>query len=276
MEPTGTLYRIGDIINLTAEPDPGWNFLSWLGDVTGNTPAVELSIAGPACVESLFGTEIRISVAGSGHVISKPETSLNPFGTPLCLTAVPEAGQHFDHWEGSVAGTNNPVTASITNSETSLTAVFSKLPDDHATLSLLSSGAGSVSSHPSANFYPKGTVVSITALPEANQQFLEWTGSLAGNQNPFQVTLQSNMVVKGRFTATVPLSIFMCGPGRNHENFRMQLHGPLGESYRLEHSSNLAHWIPEFRFTNDYGSIQLNQEIPSTASQRFFRAIWEP
>lgn len=47
-------YRRGEAVELVAEPVPGWRFVKWTGDVTGNTNPMRLVLDGDKRVEALF------------------------------------------------------------------------------------------------------------------------------------------------------------------------------------------------------------------------------
>ncbi len=65
--------------------------------------------------------KLTVTVDGSGTV--SPGTSNVPIGDPITLRAIPQSGWKFDHWEGPVTGSDNPVTLTV-NSDVTVKAFF--------------------------------------------------------------------------------------------------------------------------------------------------------
>ena len=66
---------------------------------------------------------LTTEVTGSGSVSNLPAGTTHSAGTHVLVTATPSAGSVFDHWEGSVSGTSNPVRVIMDGNETAR-AVF--------------------------------------------------------------------------------------------------------------------------------------------------------
>ncbi len=47
-------YHYGDVVELTATPDPGWNFSGWSEDLSGNTNPEVITIDGNKTVTATF------------------------------------------------------------------------------------------------------------------------------------------------------------------------------------------------------------------------------
>ncbi len=69
------------------------------------------------------------------------------------------------------------------------------------TLTVNTAGSGSVALNPSGGVYDAGTVVALTAMPEAGFQFSGWSGDLTGFNNPETITMNANKNVTANFTA---------------------------------------------------------------------------
>ena len=70
--------------------------------------------------------KITTSTSGDGTVTLSPTGGSYENGTVVQLTAVPSSGSAFDHWEGDVAGTNNPINVTV-NAGKSIKAFFTTL-----------------------------------------------------------------------------------------------------------------------------------------------------
>jgi hypothetical protein len=79
----------------------------------------------------------------------------------------------------------------------------------HKTLSVTRTGSGQVTSSPAGidcgtdctEPYPVGTVVMLTASPDADTTLLGWSGACAGQANPCQITMGDSKVATASFTA---------------------------------------------------------------------------
>jgi uncharacterized repeat protein (TIGR02543 family) len=61
-------------------------------------------------------------------------------------------------------------------------------------------GNGSITLDPSGGTYCDGTVVTLTAVPDAGWQFDNWSGDLTGSTNPDTITMTSNKTVTANFS----------------------------------------------------------------------------
>ena len=99
---------------ITADSTPSLN------DVTG-TP-----FAGGG--QPYYALTANVSPGGSGTVTLEPSPPAEGYvgGTEATLTAVASEGYEFDHWSGSLSGSENPITITM-ESEKELTANFTEL-----------------------------------------------------------------------------------------------------------------------------------------------------
>jgi PKD repeat protein len=68
------------------------------------------------------------------------------------------------------------------------------------TLTTNTVGNGSISLNPAGGTYCEGTVVTLTAIPDAGWQFDNWSGDLTGSTNPDTITMNSNKSVTATFS----------------------------------------------------------------------------
>ena len=126
-------------------------------------------------------------------------------GTLVTLTATPEAGSVFAGWGGACSACGNSQSCPVTmDSDKSCTATFNQAPPNEYTLTVTKEGTGdgTVSSNPggidcggscSASF-DEGTLVTLTATPEAGSVFVGWGGacSACGNSQSCPVMMDSD------------------------------------------------------------------------------------
>jgi uncharacterized repeat protein (TIGR02543 family) len=77
-------------------------------------------------------------------------------------------------------------------------------------------GSGSVTKNPNQATYTYGTVVTLTATPNAGWVFSGWSGDLTGSTNPDTITMNGNKVVTATFTQlqyTLTVTPYIIGIG---------------------------------------------------------------
>src|SRR5687767_6331207 len=67
------------------------------------------------------------------------------------------------------------------------------------TLTVTVSGSGTVARNPNFAQYPNGSVVTLTATPDADFLFSHWSGDLSGSSNPVNVEMTSSQSVTAHF-----------------------------------------------------------------------------
>jgi hypothetical protein len=108
-EPNLDTYRYGDIVQLTAVAEPGWEFSGWSGDLTGNTNPITVTMTGSRAVVATFEEgryDVRVTVEGMGEVRRVPDPPYD-YLQNVTLTPIPAARWRFAGWGGADAGLLN-------------------------------------------------------------------------------------------------------------------------------------------------------------------------
>ncbi|MCP4428306.1 MAG: hypothetical protein GY803_27780, partial [Chloroflexi bacterium] len=138
--------------------------------------------------------------SGGNVTVDPPGPEYGP-GSTVTLTPVPtDSSWVFIGWEGDLTGTTNPVTLYMNGDKT----VTAKFTQKQYTLTLNESGNGEASSDPDeAEQFAFGQEVTLSADPDPDWLFVEWTGDYAGSDNPatFQF-LDQNMTITAVFADT--------------------------------------------------------------------------
>jgi len=116
--PDHTFYADGENVTLTANPDLGWKFVEWSGDVSGNTNPITIVMDGNKTVYATFIQEeyiLTITIEGLGNVTKTPDQPTYTYGTQVQLNASAEIGWDFSHWSGNITSRDNPLTIIITD-----------------------------------------------------------------------------------------------------------------------------------------------------------------
>ncbi|WP_298767444.1 T9SS type A sorting domain-containing protein [uncultured Polaribacter sp.] len=179
--PVNGTYDDGTVVTLTATPDAGYKFVGWSGDATGTTNPLNITMDANKSVTALFSRIQRTLTitATNGSVSTNPSPVNGTYddGTVVTLTATPDAGYQFDGWSGDVTGTTNPLDITM-DADKSVTALFSRI---QRTLTITATN-GTVSTNPSPvnGTYDDGTVVTLTATPDAGYQFDGFRDDISG------------------------------------------------------------------------------------------------
>jgi uncharacterized repeat protein (TIGR02543 family) len=71
------------------------------------------------------------------------------------------------------------------------------------TLTISAGTGGTTDPVPGTYYYPKGTNVTVTAVPNATYTFSGWSGDVSGTTNPITITLDSNKSVTANFLKNI-------------------------------------------------------------------------
>jgi hypothetical protein len=118
-------YDHGEVVSLTPQPAPGYQFARWEGDLTGTNRPAQLTMAADRRVVAIFEPipyQILIQ-ATNGVVVKEPDTPTHTYGSVLRLTAIPNPGFEFVRWSGSLLRYDNPLLLEVPGN-LSLTAEF--------------------------------------------------------------------------------------------------------------------------------------------------------
>jgi uncharacterized repeat protein (TIGR02543 family) len=188
-------YNSGTAVSVAASANPGYQFSNFSGGLTGTVNPGSLSITGPESVTANFNVSLTTQVSASGGGTVSPPSGYFSAGSVVSLTATPDAGYAFGSWTGNVTNATNASTTILLNDPQTVTATF----DPGLTMQIGASGGGTVS--PGSGYYAPGTVVPISATPNAGYTFSGWTGNVAsGGSAATTVTMNGPQTVTANFS----------------------------------------------------------------------------
>jgi len=193
--------------------DDGYRFDHWERALAGNpnNPATIVMDADKAVEAKFVQTDIGYTITTSVAPAEGGEVHLQPPEDPegytkdtqVSLTAIANAGFEFNHWEGDLTGSMNPVSIVMDGNKT-ITAAFE--PRYVLTVSVDPAGGGTVALDPSQSPYGylEGTQVTVTAVATDGYRFDHWSGALSGSENPATVTVSAAREVVASFSKLLP------------------------------------------------------------------------
>lgn len=167
--------------------------------------------------------------SGSGTVTSSPmgidcgSTCSASFGegSVVTLTATPAAGSTFTGWSGGKCSGTGACQLTL-DSDTTVTATFTRLPAPQVTLTVVraGSGGGIVTSGPAgidcgsscSAVFAEGIHVTLSAAPAGQSRFEGWSGACATASTTCTVTLSADRSVTATFVALPTISRLSVSP----------------------------------------------------------------
>lgn len=226
-------------IDLTATPNPGWEFGGWGGACSGTggctiDPLLQNEGQSVSATFTLIpqpNYPVSVGKSGSGTVTSSPAgidcgsscSASFDTGSGVTLSASPAAGWTFGGWSGDCSGGG---ACSLTiDAPKSVNATFNPPPPADYPLAVGRNGDGTVTSSPAgincadacaANF-PTGSTVTLSAVPAPGTQFSSWGGDCSGTVPTCSLTMGGPKSVTATFGAapvgTLPLAVSRSGQG---------------------------------------------------------------
>ncbi|WP_441001230.1 BspA family leucine-rich repeat surface protein [Fodinibius sp. SL11] len=192
-------YESGTLVELTANPAEGYEFVEWTGDLSGTENPQQITVDDPKEVTAVFEKKtfsLTTSTDGEGSISRNPDQETYEFGSEVEIEATPSAGWEFVEWTNvESSSTDNPQTITM-DKDTSLTAVFEK---KSYALSVNVDGNGSITKTPDQATYEHGTTVELEAKPDDGQRFVEWSSAISSTENPVEITVDQAITITATF-----------------------------------------------------------------------------
>jgi hypothetical protein len=178
-------YSSGETVTVSATPDPGWVFAGWSGGLSGSVNPATVTMTADTSVTATFVEDVPLvlttSTVGNGSVSVSPDQPGYSSGETVTVSATPDPGWVFAGWSGGLSGSVNPATVTMT-ADTSITANF--VEDVPLTISVNTTGSGSVAIDPDQSTYSYGDVVTLAATPDSGWRFDSWVNVLGNVSDP--------------------------------------------------------------------------------------------
>jgi hypothetical protein len=180
----------GDSGNSSADPGPQTVvFTAQAVDSMGAASSVITQTVTTAAAPPVQFTIVTTATGGGGVSAGGVFTA----GTAVTVTASPDANHDFAGWSGDASGEANPLTLTVDRDKT----VQADFALKNFTVTTSAGTGGGVS--PGGTFASGSTAI-ITAAPDANHDFIGWSGDASGAANPLTLTVDRDKTVQAIFT----------------------------------------------------------------------------
>ncbi len=205
-------YAHGTAVVLTAAPATGYSFTGWSGGVcSGSATTCSVTMDAAKSVVATFtinsyNLTIGVSPTGGGTTTPAAGSYSHNHGAIVSIAATPATGYNFTGWSGACTGTTSPCSVTMDAAKT-VTANFA-LKTYVLTVTKSGTGSGSVSSSPAgitcgadcSETLQHGTVVVLTATPDASSTFGGWSGAGCTGTGTCSLTMDDVKNVNATFT----------------------------------------------------------------------------
>jgi len=273
--PSGTTFKYGSVITLTATAGANSAFMGWSGSLTGQQNPIRITMDGDKAINAVFALNfasltLNTSGDGSGAVLSNPAGTTFRYGTVVTLTATANPHSTFAGWGGGAAGTANPLVITI-RENTSVTAIFT-LDSYPLTLGTTGDGAGDILASAVGTSFKYGTVITLTASAAQHSTFSGWSGSVTGSQNPLRVVINGARTIQAQFTLnSYRLTVNTNGSGGGfvvkNQDLSSYKYGSLVTLTAFpDGSSNFGQWTGDLSGTSNPVQILMDGDKSVTAT----------
>lgn len=196
-------------VDVQAIPNANYYFDHWVYDGAniGSTNPITIHVGSGHTlypVFSLINCTLTITSSTGGTTNPSAGTYTYANGSMASVTALPSPGYQFSSWilNGSPAGSANPISILMAGNYT-LQPVFAQITYQ---LKIETTTGGTTNPVPSTYTYATGSLVQVTAIPNANYTLDHWelNGGNVGSANPYTVTMNQNHTLKAVLKSSPP------------------------------------------------------------------------
>ena len=193
-------FAQGSEVSLNAQPADNHQFVNWTNDANplSEENPYTFNLTSNLEITANFVETFILSVsAGQGGTVSPSETQTHTNGTTVAISATPNTGYSFSHWEGNGAShINNSSTTIDMTEDRNIAAVFNI--NSHS-LEVLAGNGGTVSG---SGTFEYGTLAQITATPNTGYSFHAWDGEGIADSTEQNTTvlIQTNRSISATFS----------------------------------------------------------------------------
>ena len=201
-------YAGDTLVPITAEPLIGYEFLSWTGSGIQdlNSSDTNILLSENHTITANFQKKTFLLQINDVEGGSMTGSGYYSFGTEANISAVPNEGYEFSHWNG--IGITSPGSSNTTVSVSQDLNISASFILRSHTLTLPVTVGGSVIG---SGTYPFGEMVTISATPQTGYSFLQWNGG--GLTNPLESTTTIKITEDANISAEFVIQYYSLSVG---------------------------------------------------------------
>ncbi len=266
-------YTEGDEVELSATANEGYEFVYWM-DAYGNTISMDSDFVYEMPFENTTLTAVfdkkeynmTVSIKGGGVEANFGEgTHSIEFTDEITISAKPNEGWSFTHWEGDIdsrRARNSEVTLNMPANDLNITANFER---QKFNLAVDIKGEGSESNFGRGRHSIKfDESVTLEAKPNRSWRFTGWTGDVESDEDKLLFNMPAKdvaVIANFEFIQTYVLSLsadpirggILSGGGRYEEGEKVEVNATTNEGYAFsnwtDEEGNILSEKPKFEYT---------------------------
>ena len=245
--PNTTNWSWDEVVELNATTTvENWTFDHWSGNLSGSQNPTNITMNASKSVTANFVRYYLNVTNSTGGTVTQP--GVGTFGYAedenVTLEATNYTGYHFVNWTGDVGTIANVTAANTTINMTGNYSICANFAINQYNLTISSSTGGNVTTPGEGTFgpYAHGTVVNLTAAPDATYNFVNWTGNVSTIANVTAANTTINMTgnysICANFAiggATLEGHVAFSGRGSNNTKWVEPFNVTLFEADNLTH-----------------------------------------
>lgn len=198
--PEKPIYYYNDEVTINAEPEIGWSFDSWVGDIESLSSSYTFNVTDNMVITGIFTQnfyDLNIDIVGEGTVTKGPSKPQYIYNEEVTLYANPTSGYKFSHWNDDINDTE-PTKSIIITDDTTIKATFVPVS---LTLTIINdTSKGTVIIEPDQTEFSYGETINIEIIPNEGYIFENVYGDYNTNQSSFSFNIVKNMQITVRYS----------------------------------------------------------------------------
>jgi len=235
------------VVDIEAAPLDNSTFIRWTGDTDTiediHSNSTTITMNDNYTIRALFDpVNLSIDSTENGEVVEPGEGVYEyDYGTIVDIEAVADENHHFVQWTGDIDTIDDPGSNKTTIEMLDNYNISAEFAINTYELTVDVEGEGAVEIVPDQTEYEHGTEVNLTAIPQENWTFIEWTGDYTGIESEITLTMDDDKeltaVFKEGFEFDIQLESGGDADGWNFVSFHIEPYDNDLE-YILEHEEH--------------------------------------